>query len=230
MYCIQCGVKLADTEKQCPLCGTVVFHPDLPRPEAEPLYPPTRQPTQVSHHGMLVIVTTLFLLPILICLLCNLQFSNAITWSGYVTGALLVAYVSFVLPRWFRKPNPVIFLPCALASAVLYVLYIDIATQGGWFLSLAFPVMGYIAAVVVAVVTLLRYVKKGYLYIFGGASIALGLLMPLMEFLIFYTFDLSSFLVWSFYPLIVLVLFGLMLIFLALCHPARESMERRFFI
>jgi hypothetical protein len=110
------------------------------------------------------------------------------------------------------------------------VLYIDIATQGGWFLSLAFPVMGYIAAVVVAVVTLLRYVKKGYLYIFGGASIALGLLMPLMEFLIFYTFDLSSFLVWSFYPLIVLVLFGLMLIFLALCHPARESMERRFFI
>jgi hypothetical protein len=51
-----------------------------------------------------------------------------------------------------------------------------------------------------------------------------------MEFLIFYTFDLSSFLVWSFYPLIVLVLFGLMLIFLALCHPARESMERRFFI
>ena len=37
MYCIQCGVKLADTEKQCPLCGTVVFHPDLPRPEAEPL-------------------------------------------------------------------------------------------------------------------------------------------------------------------------------------------------
>ena len=230
MYCIQCGVKLADTEKQCPLCGTVVFHPELSRQEAEPLYPPSRQPTQVSHRGLLVIITPLILLPILICLLSNLQFSDDITWSGYVTGALLVAYVSFVLPRWFHKPNPVIFVPCALAAAVLYVLYIDIVTRGGWFLSLAFPIMGYLTAVVTAVITLLKYLKKGYLYIFGGASIALGLLMPLMEFLIFLTFDLSSFLVWSFYPLIVLVLFGLMLIFLALCHPARESMERKFFI
>lgn len=122
MYCIQCGVKLADSEKQCPLCGTVVFHPELSRPEAEPLYPPSRQPTQVSHRGLLVIITTLFLLPILICLLSNLQFSDNITWSGYVTGALLVAYVSFVLPLWFHKPNPVIFVPCSLASAVLYVL------------------------------------------------------------------------------------------------------------
>ena len=30
MYCIKCGVELADSEKVCPLCGTRVFHPDLP--------------------------------------------------------------------------------------------------------------------------------------------------------------------------------------------------------
>ena len=29
MYCIQCGVKLADSQSACPLCGTVVFHPDI---------------------------------------------------------------------------------------------------------------------------------------------------------------------------------------------------------
>ena len=29
MYCIKCGVELADTEKQCPLCGTLVYHPEL---------------------------------------------------------------------------------------------------------------------------------------------------------------------------------------------------------
>ena len=26
MYCIKCGVELADSEKVCPLCGTRVFH------------------------------------------------------------------------------------------------------------------------------------------------------------------------------------------------------------
>ena len=30
MYCIKCGVELADSERVCPLCGTRVFHPDLP--------------------------------------------------------------------------------------------------------------------------------------------------------------------------------------------------------
>ncbi len=97
-------------------------------------------------------------------------------------------------------------------------------------MSFAFPVIGYVAAVVTAVVTLLRYVKRGGLYIFGGAFIAMGVLMPLLEFLIHLTFDQEKFLLWSFYPLIGLVLLGGMLIFLAVCRPARETMERKFFI
>lgn len=39
MYCIKCGVELADSEKVCPLCGTRVFHPDLPRSESEAPFP-----------------------------------------------------------------------------------------------------------------------------------------------------------------------------------------------
>ena len=37
MYCIKCGVKLADTEKKCPLCGTVVYHPEFPPQNAKEL-------------------------------------------------------------------------------------------------------------------------------------------------------------------------------------------------
>ena len=36
MYCIHCGVELSDSETVCPLCGTRVFHPDLPRQQGEP--------------------------------------------------------------------------------------------------------------------------------------------------------------------------------------------------
>ena len=231
MYCVKCGVRLADTERTCPLCGTVAFHPDIVREEVDSLYPPVSNPNpQVSRWGALVVVSTFFLLPMLITLLCDLQISGGVTWSGYVSGALLVAYVICVLPSWFKKPNPVIFVPCGFAAVGLYVLYIDLVTGGGWFLPFAFPVIGYVALVVTAVIALVRYVKRGYLYIFGGALIALGGLMPLMEFLINFTFQLKNFLMWSFYPLIVLALLGGMLIFLAICHPARESMERKFFI
>ena len=31
MYCVKCGVELADSQRVCPLCGTRVFHPDIPR-------------------------------------------------------------------------------------------------------------------------------------------------------------------------------------------------------
>lgn len=44
MYCVQCGVKLADTEVRCPLCGTRVFHPDIFREEGERLYPAQKYP------------------------------------------------------------------------------------------------------------------------------------------------------------------------------------------
>ena len=109
-------------------------------------------------------------------------------------------------------------------------MYISWTTEGGWFLSFAFPVTGAVGLIVTAVVTLLKYVGKGQLYIIGGAFIALGLFMPLMEFLLNLTFGFPQALIWSGYPLVSLVLLGGMLIFLAICRPARETMERKFFI
>lgn len=231
MYCINCGVKLADTEKRCPLCGTVVFHPELNRPEAEPLYPQDQVPVpKVNSRIANVIVTAAFLLPILITLLCDLQMNGGVTWSGFVIGALLAGYVILVLPTWFRKPNPVIFVPCGFVAVGLYLLYISLATGGHWFLSFGFPVTGAVGLIVTTVVTLLRYVRRGRLYVFGGAAIALGAFMPVMELLMNLTFHFQKFKWWSLYPMIPLVLLGGVLIFLAAYRPARESMERKFFI
>jgi len=231
MYCVKCGVRLADTEKQCPLCATVVFHPDIEREEAEPMYPPARYPSyQVNHRSALTIVTTMFLLPILITLLCDWRITDSITWSGFVAGALAVAYVIFVLPSWFKRANPVIFVPVGFAAVACYVLYINLVTGGHWFLSFAFPVIGGLGLIVTAVVTLMRYLPQAALYIFGGALVVLGAFMLLVEFLMMITFDLTTFIAWSLYPLTALVLLGGMLIFLAISRPARENMERKFFL
>ncbi len=232
MYCVNCGVKLEDTEKKCPLCGTVVFHPALPRPEGERLYPADKYPVQqqMSRGTGLVIITALFLLPLIITLLVDLQINRVVTWSGYVMGALVLGYVVTVLPLWFRKPNPVIFVPVDFAALGVYLLYISLKTQGGWFLSFGFPVVGGLGLIVTAVVTLCRYLRRGRLYVFGGAAIALGAFMPLMEFLVNITFDLPRFFAWSLYPLTVLVLLGGVLIYLAISRSAREMMERKFFI
>lgn len=231
MYCITCGVKLSDTEKQCPLCGTIPFHPDIVMPDALPLFPEERNPhTKVSPWGVLWVVSGLMLLTILTVLLCDLQLSGGVTWSGYVIGGLGVCYVTFLLPMWFKKPNPAVFVPCAFLAIGLYLLYINLATGGHWFLSFAFPVVGFFGLLLTTVTTLLRYIRKGRLYIYGGGFIALGAFMPLMEFLLNHTFLNGKRLLWAYFPMGALVLFGGFLVFLALCRPAREVMIRKFFI
>ena len=231
MYCINCGVKLADSQKKCPLCDTVVFHPDLTQPQGDPLYPAGRYPgSGVNRHGILAIVTAIFLLPMLVTMLVDLQISGRITWSGIVIGALLLGYVIIVLPCWFRRYHAMVFVPCNFAAVGLYLLYISLSTGGGWFLSFGFPVVGVLGLITTAVVVLTRCLRKGWFYIFGGASIALGGFMPLMEFLMKITFHLPKFQGWSLYPLVPLVLLGCVPIFLGASSTARESMERKLFI
>ncbi len=231
MYCAKCGVKLADSEKNCPLCGTRAYHPDIERKEGEPPYPKNKHPkSDPKSLGLPIFATVCILLPIIIVLACDLRYNAAITWSGYVVGALLLFYVTLILPLWFKDPNPVIFVPCSFAAAGLYVAYINFAADGDWFLSFALPVIGALALIITAVCTLVRYLSHGKLFIFGGAFVAFGALMPLIEFLLNLTFPALSFIGWFIYPSAAFVLIGGFLIFLGICRPARESMERLFFI
>ena len=232
MYCIKCGVELADSEKRCPLCGTPVFHPDLPRNLTEPPYPADRRIRRedVNRSGILFVLTVVALLPAILSLLCDWRINGTIVWSGYAAGAIGLLYVMIVLPLWFRHPNPVIFVPVDFAAIGLYLLYIDFATGGHWFLSFAFPVTGAIGLLVTAVVVLTRYLHGGWLYIYGGAFILEGGLAVLIEFLINLTFQLHETFFWSFYPLAAGVILGLMLIVIAICKPLRESLQRKFFL
>ena len=154
MYCVNCGVELADSETVCPLCGTRVFHPDLPRKQAPSPYPadPHGKPEEVNRSGILFVMTMLALLPAVICLLCDWRINGGIVWSGYAAGAIGLLYVLIVLPMWFSHPNPVVFVPVDFAAIGLYLLYIDLVTKGGWFLSFAFPVTGAIGLLLTAVV------------------------------------------------------------------------------
>lgn len=229
MFCVKCGVRLADTEKTCPLCGTVVYYPDIKQKDAPPLYPKGRYPQMQANskvfNGMVIIV---FFIPMLICLLSDLLADGKFDWFGLAAGGLVTGYILFALPLWFRKPNPVIFVPCDFAAATLYLLYIDLAAGGHWFMPFAFPVAGALCLIVTTFVTLLHYLKRGRLYIWGGTLIAFGVFILLIELLLRPTFGII-FHGWSVYPLVALVLIGGLLIYLGINASAREMMERKLF-
>lgn len=233
MYCAQCGVELQKGVERCPLCGLRVWHPEMKEtPEAAP-YPRFAEGETVRHGGLLFIVSVLFAIPTLICLMIDVNMNGRVNWSGYVCFGELTAYVLLCLPLWFHKPNPVIFFPAGMATLLGMALYVSLKTGGGWFLPFAFPVGGALLLILETEIVLLRYAVRGRrhraLYILGGGVMACGGLCVLIEFLLHVTFALPM-LWWSLYPLSVLFLLGLMLIVIGLCPPLRESLHKRFFI
>lgn len=229
MYCINCGVKLEETEYKCPLCNTDVYHPAFTKETGRTLYPSNKMPKSSNGFkalgGAIIIV---FLIPIVLSFFSDMQLDGKIDWFGYVAGALAVSYVSFALPLWFKKPNPVIFVPCSFIALALYLFYINFATNGTWYWSFALPIVAGICLIATAVTTLIKYVKRGRLYIFGSAFISLGVYTLLVEYLAHKTFEVA-FIGWSIYPLIVLLLIGGLLIYLGIDGNAREAFERKLF-
>lgn len=231
MYCIKCGAELSAGQTKCPLCETKVYHPDFVVEEKETYPKNNTPPDKFDKKGLMFIFTAIFLIPFALCLICDLSVNHRVVWSGYAMGGILLAYVMTVLPNWFRRPNPVIFVPSCFGAILLYLFYIDLETQGDWFLTFALPTVGFIAVIVTAVVALNTYVRRGYLFIYGGASIALGALTVLIEVLISYTFyNMERGFIWSIYPLVLFFIIGMALIVIGCCPPLRNSLKKKFFL
>ena len=232
MYCVKCGVELAQGEKTCPLCGLKAYHPELLENSGERPYPASKIPSYetVNKQGVLLLITMAFLVPMAITILCDTALTGGFSWSGYVVGGLMLAYISFVLPYWFKNPNPVIFVPIFFAAVIVYLLYIDVTTKSSWFLSFAFPAVAAFGLIITAIIAIVRYVKRGYWFIAGGSILALGGYACLIEFLLYLTVGFKTRFPWSVYPLTGCFLIGGTLLVIAMSKPLRLRVQKRFFI
>ena len=231
MYCIKCGVKLSDGQSICPLCETRVYHPDFSIDTNKATYPRKDfKSEEFNRKGLMFVITILFLIPIFLPLILDLSWHNEIRWSGYVFGGTLLFYISFVLPLWFKHPNPAIFIPSAFAAIALYLWYICFENNGEWFLGFALPVTLSLGLILTAALTVSRYVKGGKLYIAGGFFIAFGLWTALLEFLIKRYLLASYTFYWSLCTLALFFIVGIMLIIIEIVKPIKESLRRVFFI
>ncbi len=231
MYCVKCGVELADSEKSCPLCGTEVICPNETRKTVPSPYPPyAGEVTEgLSRIGIMFILSTVFFIPFLLCLVCDFKINGRLIWSGYASGAILLSYVIAIFPNWFKKPNPVIFVPIDFAAIGLFLLYVNLETGGNWYLSFALPFIGALGLLTTAVVVLKKYTRGGTLFIYGGAAILLGIISVLAEFLMYITFSIKKMFVWSLYPFSAFFLIGMLLIVIGICKPIKEALKRRLF-
>ena len=232
MYCIKCGVELSDSEAKCPLCGLKPYHPDLVRADAESPYPDTvaKPVRSLKRVSMMLMVSWFTAIVLFTLMLVDFSLNHDMVWSKYVLISIMLFYVIFIFPMWFKKKNDVIFISVDIAALTLFLALICMFTGGKWFFTLALPIMIVVACISVPIVALVHYVKKGYLYITGAGFIALGIAMVLVEIFVNITFQVRSHLAWSYIPLIILVLTGLFFIVVAIVKPFREALSKIFFI
>ena len=226
---MNCGVKLGEGEKKCPLCGLPAYHPNLKRTPGPSLYPQQWTAPEAERSGLRYLLTVFFLVAVGACLLIDCLLADHVTWSGFVLAGLLTGYVLLVLPLWFSKPNIVVFLALDFVAVGLMLLYIDLAVDGGWYLSLAFPVTGIYGALVTGSVSIVKYVRRGRFFQLGGICIAFGCSSMLLELFICITFGTRMF-VWSLYPVALLSSIGLFWILAGIIRPLGNAIRKRAFL
>lgn len=92
-----------------------------------------------------------------------------VSWSSYVMLGIALLYIVAFLPGWFRRKQPLIFVPLDFAAVCGYLLYICLTTGGHWFLSFAFPVVMLVCLLTTAAIAMLRYIKRTALSLQGTA-------------------------------------------------------------
>ena len=233
MYCVKCGVELDDSLESCPLCRTPAYRPDPKASKGERSYPDVKEEVErFSHRGALIAATAVFIIAAVVCFFCDVGVNSGIHWSGFALGGIALAYITFVLPGWFQSPEPIVFAPVFFASVLAYLFYVDLATAAEirWFWSFAFPLVGISGACICALITLIRLLKKGRLFAFGGFFIAIGCFCLLFEFFGDITFAAPSGFQWAFFPLIPLCIFGALLIVTGLSPSLKASLQKKLFI
>ena len=231
MYCVKCGVRLADSERRCPLCGTRAYHPDIAQGDALPPYPSVKPELRAMNRPLVMLIITLILSVVALqMLIFDWRLSGAVSWSYFASGGIVCAYFILIFPFWLRHPNPVILLPVDIAILCAYVFGIDALFGDGWFLPLALPLFALAAILTVTPTAVLYYVRRGHFFVYGGVALALGVSLVLTEWLIDRYFGIGSFVFWSLPPLLGLTLLGIFLLLAGIIKPLRVRLEKSFFI
>lgn len=230
MYCVRCGVKLQEGAKSCPLCQTPVIWKDLNEENLSATfskkYPKETTRTEYLKAGVTTaVMAVLCLLSLIICLTTY----GEVFWSGFVMLGMAVLWICFVLPFFFKKRKPFVFIPIDFLAIGGYLLYICLYTGGKWFLSFAFPVTGIAFLFTEAAVLIVTFLRKGRLLALGLYLIAFGAAMMLVEFFQYITFDVKMF-QWSLYCVVVFGAIGAYFVIASKAPGLKEKLEKKFFI
>ncbi len=143
-YCVNCGVELEASLKECPLCHTPVINPnEINIDKAVSPYPTDKgQVEAVKRKDLGILLSVILITTSVTCLLLNLLVFNGSPWSLLAIGICICLFV-FTFPAVFYSKTPVYvsLLADGIAVAVYLYLISFLTSSHVWFWKLGLPIV-----------------------------------------------------------------------------------------
>lgn len=151
-YCVNCGVKLKNDPKACPLCGTAVIMPNQPTQLSDCGGFPTRRENterEFDRDLWVKLITVVTAAPALLMTAIDYLVGNGIDWSLYILFALALVWVWCVSPFLFKRNRFTLWLVIDTLALILFMFMVESTSKtGNWALPLATPITLAVSAVV----------------------------------------------------------------------------------
>lgn len=237
-YCVECGVKLADSEAVCPLCNTKVVNPNNPSGDlaADRPYPSNiqYQINGLNRRELAWVVMLFLLIPVGATAVIDLLTGTvpfALNWSLIVIGAGAMLGVWVLVPLFFRGISPyLLVLVNALAIAGFLMVIAVYVGSWDWCLKLGIPIAlctGLMACVALAAIRAkrLRPLTKAALIF-----ITLGVYIMILELIIDYAVYGVPAIRWSIYAVVPLLFLALLFFYISRKPRLMDELKRRLFV
>ena len=232
-YCVQCGVKLEQSLKSCPLCHTPVINPNelntsnLPdgigpfateKGEVEPM----------KKHDIGLWLTLVFGSTAIACGILNLFVFNHSYWSIPAIGACIILWL-FFCPRMFFPQIPITLnLSVSAISIIFYQLAITLMTENDrWFFEIALPITLFLMGLVALSGICYKYVAKSLLATVLYFFMDVGILSVVIEYRVDIFLGQGFHIFWSAIVFSVCAVISVALIAILSMKRLRETVRKR---
>ncbi|MBQ3021476.1 MAG: hypothetical protein IJD92_04570 [Bacilli bacterium] len=228
-YCVNCGVKLAKSEKKCPLCNTKVINPNLKDEVSYSVYSNQIEKFKSVDFKFLVKICyfVLFVLA-LVTVLCNIIITHSVTWSIYVVFSI-ICFGSLLSYLNFKS----VYISHTLAFVGIELLLFVIAYLNSgmhWFIYLVLPFIFILWIYVMLCTFLIKKRRKSLI-----RSIVLCLVVSSVAIIgIESSIDLFKYekisLTWSLYAILPILIISILLFLISYNKKLLDEIKQRLFI
>ncbi len=229
-YCVNCGVELDASLRECPLCHTPVINPNETgkNTPASP-YPVNKGQVEIVRRKDLGILLAVVLTTTgATCLLLNLLVFNHSLWSLLVIGICICLFVfTFPMVYYSKTPLYVSLLADGVAVAVYLYMIAYLTPSSDWFWELGLPIV----ALVTMGMEVFTFLAKEIPFTILSGALCLFIEIPLfcaaLELMIRRMILKPLLLTWSAVVLTVCVIIDVALITILVKKRLRNEVRRR---